>query len=138
MNEYTFEDICIGLKQSFTKIISEEDMVAFSNISKDTNPQHNNDQFAKSKGFKGKIVFGMLTASTLSTLAGVYLPGKNSLILSVETNFLMPCYVNDVLTITGEVIDKKEFGNLIKVKVVIENQERKQILRGTMLIKVQE
>jgi acyl dehydratase len=136
-NNYTFEEIKVGMKESFAKEISSQDMENFLKISGDTNPLHSDDAFAKSKGFKERVVYGMLTASLLSTLAGVYIPGKNSLILSTETNFLLPCYVGDMLNVEGEVTEKKEFGNLINLKVDITNQNNKAVLKGKMLIKVQ-
>ena len=75
MNEYKFKDIKIGLEEKFEVNLTEEMVKAFCNITGDINPLHNDLDFAKSKGYNEKVVYGMLTASFLSTLAGVYLPG---------------------------------------------------------------
>lgn len=78
----------------------------------------------------------MLTASFLSTLAGVYLPGENSLIHSVETKFVKPVFVGDTLLVSGEVAEKNEHFPVIKLKVVITNQKKEKVLRGSMQIGV--
>lgn len=138
MNNFKYADIKIGLIEKFSVIISEDIVNSFSRISGDENPLHIDENYAKSKNFKGKVVFGMLVASYLSRLAGMHLPGLNSLILSVNTNFIKPVYVNDKLEIIGEVTDKKDFGNIIKINVIITNQKGIIVTKGDMLVKVME
>ncbi|MDD7223150.1 MAG: MaoC/PaaZ C-terminal domain-containing protein, partial [Lachnospiraceae bacterium] len=98
---------------------------------------HNDIEYAKSMGHERCVAFGMLTASYLSTLAGVYLPGRNSLIQKTEVNFRKPVYVGDELTITGEVTDKSDTFNVITVKVEIINQDNVKVCKGKMEIAVQ-
>ena len=138
MKEYTFEEIELGLTASFSKIITEEDMASFLRLTGDLNPLHNDEKYAKSHNFKGRVVYGMLISSLLSTLAGVYLPGKNSLILSVDTNFVKPSFIGDNIKIKGEVVDKKDFANLIKVLYSITNQNEEVISKGNMIVKVRD
>ena len=78
----------------------------------------------------------MLTASYLSTLAGVYLPGEKSLIQSVEINFTKSVFVGDRLTITGEVVEKNELFQMIKMKVTITNSKNEKVVRGKMQVGV--
>ncbi len=137
IKEYTFKEIPIGLKQAFTKTITQKDMQLFLELSCDLNPLHNDENYAKQKNFSGRVVFGMLVASTLSKLAGMHLPGKNSLIVSTQINFLNPAFVGDTITIEGEVVEKKEFANLIKVNYTI-NRDKDKLSAGNMLIKVLE
>ena len=80
----------------------------------------------------------MLTASFISTLAGVYIPGENSLIHSVEVKFVKPVYVGDKLTIIGTVIDKNDLFSCITLKITILNQKNEKVLRGKMQIGVLE
>ena len=47
MNEYKFSDIKIGLEESFKVIVDDSKMDKFLNISKDTNPLHIDDSYAK-------------------------------------------------------------------------------------------
>ncbi len=125
MNEYKYNDIEIGLKESFSRKITLSMEDSFRIITGDENPLHKDDEFAKSYSnpFKNHVAFGMLTASFYSTLAGMYIPGKFSLIHSFEDiKFLKPVYAGDFLTITGEVKEKIDALNLIVVKAKITNQ----------------
>ena len=97
MNEYKFSDINVGYEISFLYSIDEEKMTLFSRISGDTNPLHTNPDYAKEKGFSENIVYGQLTAAALSTMAGMYLPGKYSIIHSIETSFIKPVFLSNAL-----------------------------------------
>lgn len=140
MNEYTINDIEVGQEASFTKTMTVEMEDAFRKISGDDNPLHRDDAFARETGggkFKGHASFGMLTASLYSTLAGMFLPGKYSLIHSFdELSFLKPVYAGDELTVTGTVADKNTDLKLIMLKAVIRNQDNKVISRAKMKVLV--
>ena len=83
-------------------------------------------------GFSGRVVYGMLTASLISTLGGCYIPGKYCLIQGVEIKFSKPVYIGDTLKIIGEV-QKVEFDlNYVEIKVSILNQEGKKVLKGVL------
>lgn len=140
MNDYCFSDIRIGMKESFQREITSEMEDMFRQLSGDENPLHKQDDFAteiSDNKFKKHVSFGMLTASLYSTMAGVYLPGKNSLIHSFdEISFLKPVYAGDVLTVEGEVEDKSEGLNLIRIKVKITNQDKKTVSKAKMKVLV--
>ena len=138
MNRYSFEEIRIGQTASFSVTVSEEMLMHFHSITGDENPLHTDEAFARKKGFPGRVAYGMLTASFLSTLAGVYLPGEKSLIHSVETKFTKPVFIGDTLKILGEVTEKNEHFPVIKLKVTITNQKQEKVLRGSMQIGVME
>ena len=136
MNKYTFQDIELGHKESFEVCVTPEDMEYFRRMTGDENPLHNSRKFSVKQGFTDCVVYGMLTASYLSTLAGVYLPGESSLIQGLDINFVKPVFVGDRLRITGEVTEKNELFQMIKVKVTITNAKNEKVIRGKMQIGV--
>ena len=140
MNEYELSQIEIGMQASFSKIITKEMEDSFRIISGDDNPLHRDDAFAAdvSNGkFKSHAAFGMLTASLYSTMAGMYLPGKYSLIHSFEElSFMNPVFVGDELTVQGTITDKNEDLKLIILKVVIKKQDKKVVSRAKMKVLV--
>lgn len=136
MNNYSYEDIKVGMEESFSSKITEESLSLFRQLTKDDNPLHNDPEYAKKLGYKDKVAYGMLTASYLSTLAGVYLPGKRSLIHSVETKMTKPVYAGDELTISGKVTEKSESLPVFTMNVTIRNQANELVLRGRMQIGV--
>ena len=136
MNEYKYEDITVGMKESFSVRVTEEMMGQFLQITGDNNPLHNDEAYAREKGFPSRVAYGMLTASFLSTLAGVYLPGKYSLIYNVQTEFPKPVFIGDELTVTGKVSEKDDRFRMFTVKVSITNGSGKKVCRGKMTIGV--
>ena len=136
MNNYKFDELTVGMTESFKVTITEAMLEAFKGITGDVNPLHNDEEFAKAKGHPGRVAYGMLTASFLSTLAGVYIPGERSLIQQVETKFAKPVYIGDELTVTGEITELVESVQRLELKVTITNQDGKKVLRGTMGILV--
>ena len=121
MREYKLKDIYKGLSESIEVKITPELENKFRDITQDLNLLHIDDEFANEilGGNKGHAAFGMLTASFLSTLAGMYLPGRYSLIHSVEVSFIKPVYAGDVLIIKGVVDEIYEELGMIKLKVNI-------------------
>lgn len=139
MNEYRYEDLKIGQTESFEIQVTEDMEERFRELTGDINPLHRDDSFARDIGegkFKGHVTFGMLTASFYSTLAGVYLPGKNSLIHSLDIKFQKPVYAGDKLVVCGEVVDKQDGLKLIQVKAVIKNERNESVSRAAIKILV--
>ncbi|MCR4567943.1 MAG: MaoC family dehydratase N-terminal domain-containing protein [Pseudobutyrivibrio sp.] len=136
MNKYKFKDLRVGMYEEFKITINPEMLKDFRSVTYDVNPLHNNDKYAQSKGYPGRVVYGMLTASFLSTLAGVYIPGEHSLIQQVETKFVNPVFIGDQLTVRGEVTELFESVQRLTLKVTITNQDDVKVLRGKMDILV--
>lgn len=105
-------------------------MKKFREVSGDNNPLHNDDDFAKSKNFPQRVVYGMLTASLYSCFAGEHIPGENCLLQSVHADFLKPVYVGDTLTVSGKIVEKHDSVKQIVMKVIIRNQDGKKVSRA--------
>lgn len=130
MNHYTLADMTPGLTESFTVTVTEEMMDAFKAITGDCSPIHVDANYAKGRGYPGRVVYGMLGASFFSTLAGVYLPGEHCLLHGVECKFAKPIFIGDTLTVTGTVVNVSEAVSEAEIKVVITNQDGKKVTRG--------
>ena len=132
MNEYRITDLSAGQQESFTVTVTEDMMAKFRAITGDINPLHVRDDFAKEKGFPQRVAYGMLTASLISTLGGVYLPGKYCLIQGVEIRFAKPVFIGDVLEVTGEAVKVDRDLRYLEIKVTIRNQRNEKVLRGLL------
>ena len=140
MNEYRFDDIVSKeedkenyTRAEFTVTVTAEMMRNFLDITGDVNPLHNDEEFAKRKGFSGRVVYGMLTSSFYSTLAGVYLPGKYCILHSVETAFRFPVFIGDTLTVSGFVKTKHDTTKTMEISAQILNQDGKKVGKGKIL-----
>lgn len=136
MNEYTYEQIDAGHRESFTVTVTEEMMEQFLRMTGDVNPLHMDAGYARTRQYEDRVVYGMLTSAFYSTLAGVYLPGKYSLIHSVESKFLRPVYVGDCLTVSGTVKEKEDAYRMLILHLLITNQKGEKVSKGTMQIKM--
>ena len=130
ISEYFFDEINIGMKKQFNKIISESMVNDFAKLSGDYNPLHVNEEYARQTNFKKRVCHGMLLTSFLSRLIWMYLPGKQALLFSQSLNFVNPCFINDKITIYGKIISKNESTKTIIVNTNITNQEKKKIVYG--------
>ncbi len=140
MNEYRFEEIISKeedkteyTRAEFSTTVTTEMMQKFYEISGDDNPLHMDEAFAKDKGFDSRVVYGMLTASFYSRLAGVYLPGKFCLLHSVESSFKNPVFIGDTLTVSGYVKEKHEATKTIDIVATITNQNGKKVSKAKIL-----
>ena len=106
-------------------------------ITGDSNPLHCDLDYAKEQGYDENVVYGMLSASILSTLAGMYIPGKYSLIHSAEINFTKPVFISRCpLTVHAKVIEKDERFSQIVLKYDIKDTCNDKVCRGKMKIGV--
>lgn len=126
----TINEIKVGDKAQFAKTITETDVILFAGITGDMNPAHTNIVEAEKGMFKGRVVHGMFTASMVSTILGMYLPGPGTIFLGQETSFLKPVRINDTITAEIEAVEVNVEKNIVKFETVACNQDGKKVLVG--------
>ncbi|HEM2810107.1 TPA: MaoC family dehydratase [Streptococcus suis] len=119
----------VGQTGSFSKTITETDVVLFAGISGDLNPAHINEVEASKGMFKKRIAHGMLGASLISTVLGMYLPGPGTIYLGQNLKFLKPVAIGDTLTALATIIEKDEKGWL-KLETTVTNQDGVVVISG--------
>ena len=97
---YYIEDLKPGMSESFNKTVTERDIQLFGEISGDVNPVHFDENFAKGTIFKGRIAHGVLSASYLSTMLGMKMPGPGTIFMSLTTRFKAPVRIGDTVVAT--------------------------------------
>lgn len=125
-----FEDLSVGRAAAFAKTITEADIVSFAGTSGDFNPVHMNEEFASQTMFKGRIAHGMLSASLISTVFGMKMPGPGCVYVSQSLRFKAPVRIGDTVTARVEVtalVPEKRFVNFkttctVKDKVVLDGE----------------
>lgn len=130
-NSYTFDEMTEGRTEQFTVTVTPEMMEHFYAITGDCSPIHMDAEYAAGRGYPGRVVYGMLGASMVSTLAGVYLPGEHCLLHQVDSKFAKPVFIGDTLTVSGKVTERSEAFREVTVKFTITNQDGKKVTRGT-------
>ena len=126
----TYGEIELGMSASLENTVTETDIVAFAQITGDHNPVHLDAAYAAGTPFKGRISHGMLTASYVSAVFGMKLPGPGAIYISQSLNFKRPVKIGD--TITARVTLKELNGEKRRARFdcVCENQDGKAVLDG--------
>ena len=97
MNGYDVEDLMVGMRATFSKTITEADIVLFAGVSGDNNALHVNEEFAATTRFGGRIAHGFLTASVISAAVANHLPGPGTIYLSQLLNFRAPVRIGETV-----------------------------------------
>ena len=99
------EDIEMGMTRYVRKVITDQDIEKFAEISTDNNPVHLDDEYARDTIFEGRIAHGMLTAGLVSAVIGEQLPGHGTIYMSQNLKFLAPVRPGDLVHAEVKVID---------------------------------
>jgi acyl dehydratase len=130
----TFDDLRVGQSATLTRTIRDADVAAFAALTGDSNPIHVDEAFARRTFFGGLIAHGMLTASLLSTLIGMLLPGTGAIYRSQTLEFVKAVRPGDELTVRGEIREVDREQNVVRLDCNIERADGQTVLRGTAVI----
>ena len=128
--EAKLDNLHIGQKIEFTEVISEPMVEKFAKLSGDYNPHHMDESYAKKTRFKKRVCHGMLLASLFSRLIGMYLPGKGSLYFSQSLNFISPAFIDDKVTVEGEIVKISRSTGIITLKTIITKENNIELVTG--------
>lgn len=131
----TFQDLKIGQKAYVQKTFSDADVTMFAGVSMDVNPIHMSEAYAKDSLFGKRIVHGMLTASLISSVLGIQLPGPGTIYLGQELKFMAPVYLGDDITAEVEIIELREDKKIVKLNTTCRNQDGKTVVSGLATVK---
>ena len=110
-----FEDLTVGQRETLMKTVMDDDVIAFADLSGYRNPVHLSDHFARKTRFGERIVHGLYTASLISTVIGMYLPGPGAVYMSQTLNFKGPVKIGDVINVVVEVVELTEKGRRVRL-----------------------
>jgi len=134
-----FDKTFVGQKAELTHLITARDLLTFTTLTGDVNKVHIDQHYAKRTALKTPIVHGMLTASFISTIIGVHLPGNGAIWKSQELQFMRPVRIGDTLTVKAEVIDRgDETDRELRMHTDVYNQDGDVVLYGTARVKLLE
>lgn len=130
-----FEDIEIGMSESYSQTITDADIKAFAGISGDRNPIHLSSEYTEKSRFKKRIVHGMISTSFFSSLFGTKLPGEGCLYVSQNINFKRPVYIDDTVTATVTVSKVDRLKRYVFFNTLC-NVKNKIVIDGTAILYV--
>ena len=135
VSKFTINEVYEGQSFSFDVTISEAMIGTFALLTGDVNPLHMDQDFATSRGFKGRVVHGALLCGLISRLIGVHLPGRDCLLHSMNMKYLMPTYVNDLIRTKGTLEQVSVAARAMTLQVEIINVKSQLIVaKGKVVI----
>lgn len=134
MQGKTIDQLNIGDRASISKLITEHDVIRFAEITGDKNPIHLDKFYAEQSGFGERIAHGMLTASLISAVLGIKLPGPGNIYVSQSLKFRAPVKFGDVIEAEVEVVEKVPERNRVRLKTTCRNQDGTVVLEGEAVV----
>jgi acyl dehydratase len=100
----TIQGLQVGDTFTVSRCFSEDDMMAFADVTRDYNAVHFNSRFSKVKNFKDRVCHGLLVGSMLTEIGG-----QISWLASVMNfRFKQPVYFGETITCRFTVTDIDE------------------------------
>lgn len=136
-----YEDIEVGqVNESFSRTVTETDIVNFACLSGDFNPIHVDVEYAKKSYFGKRVAHGLLGLSLASGLPEAHRPWAIEAFMGLDWKFSRPIFVGDTVYSRTEVINKKDMGSgggIIKISRSLLNQDDEVVQKGnwTLMVK---
>lgn len=130
-----FEDLRIGMRETYSRQVTSEDVIAFAEVSGDRNPIHLSDEFAAKTPFKTRIAHGIYTASLISAVIGTRLPGPGAIYMTQSLKFLAPVRIGDIVDATVEVTELSDKGRRATLACICKVGDT-VVMEGEAMVKV--
>ncbi len=124
------DELVEGLRASIDFQVELAQMQAFAELSGDFNPLHTDDDFARAKGFEGRVVYGALLVAKVSQLIGMRLPGRHSVWASLSLDFRSPLYVGQTARLEAVLTSLTEATGLVELSLSIK-RDGKRLASGS-------
>lgn len=134
MKAYTWEELQVGMAADFEVVVDDAMMERFLATTGDENPLHVDPAYASERGFRSRVVYGLLTASFYSTLAGVHLPGKHCLLHGLKADFNAPVYVGDRLRVRGTISHRSDAYRQLELVCDVTNQRAEIVSKARLRV----
>ncbi|HVV32224.1 MAG TPA: MaoC family dehydratase [Vitreimonas sp.] len=129
-----FEDLAVGMRETYSRTVTDADVRGFAEVSGDHNPIHLSDKFAAKTPFKTRIAHGIYTASLISAVIASRLPGPGTIYMAQTLNFMAPVRIGDKVDATVEIVELMEKGRRAKLKCECKVGET-VVLTGEAMVK---
>jgi acyl dehydratase len=131
-----FDDIEVGTQASFRRRLTDDDIDRFAELSGDISPLHTDPQYAAGTHYGRRLVHGMFLASLVSCLVGMHLPGRRSVCLAQEFDFVDPVYAGEEVEVFGEVQRKQDATRTLILRTRIVALPDRVCVRGKATVRV--
>lgn len=127
----TWDKITVGDTESFTKTMTETDVIIWVGLTADTNPMHIDREYSKTTRFGDVLVPGVLVLGLISNVVTKITLGNVGASLNIKMK--RPVYIGDTITAKAEIIEKIDSMHMVKISASCINQKGETIMAGEIL-----
>ena len=129
-------DIKVGHSFSIERLVSDQMVRKFADVSGDHNPIHLDEEFAKTTRFRRRIAHGMLSGAYISALLTTGFGNRHVIYLSQTMKFTAPVFIEDTVIATATVTDIRLDKNIVTLETVCTIQNGDVTLKGESVVKL--
>lgn len=129
-------DIKIGDSWSTTRLVTDELIREFANLSQDRNPIHLDEEYARGTRFGRRIAHGMLSGAFISAVLGQEFGERKIVYLSQTMRFTAPVFIGDEVTTTATVTGIREGKGIVTLETRCTKQTGEDTLTGEAIVMI--
>ena len=127
-------DVKIGDSFIKSRLVTDELIRAFAEISGDHNPIHLDEEFAAGTRFGKRIAHGMLSGAFISAVLGYEFRERRIVYLSQTMRFVAPVFIGDTVTTIATVKQIREDKGIVRLDTICSNQDGEAVVRGEAVV----
>ena len=121
----------VGQSAEMSRLVLDDDILLFTQISGDRNPLHYDVAAAKASRFGEIVVQGGVTSALLNALVAEKLPGPGTVFLNVNWSFTAPVRPGDVITARAVVLEARQDKPITTLQTMVTRDDGTVVLDGT-------
>jgi len=129
-------DIKIGDSFAKSRLVTDELIRAFAEVSGDFNPIHLDEDFAAGTRFGKRIAHGMLSGAFISAVLGYEFRERRIVYLSQTMRFISPVFIGDTVTTAATVKNIREDKGIVTLDTVCSNQDGRTVIEGEAVVMI--
>jgi len=124
-----YDELQIGDYATFTKTLTEEQLILFAAASSDTNPQSLTLEAVKKDLLKADIGYGMWSESIITAAISNVIPGPGTIYLEQQLKFDRRVEIGNTLTVKLTIKEKLERHRVL-INCEVTNQDSELVVSG--------
>jgi 3-hydroxybutyryl-CoA dehydratase len=129
-------DIKLGDTISTSRLVTDELIRKFAEVSGDFNPIHLDEEVARKTPFGRRIAHGMLSGAFISALFATEFEKRKVIYLSQSLRFVAPVFIGDTVTATGTITNIRDDKPIVTIETVCMNQNGATVVTGEAVVMV--
>ena len=132
------DSLKLGSTGSVTRVLSDEVVQHFAQLSGDTQPLHLDDDYAGQTRFGRRIAHGALLVGMISAVLGVEMAASDVTVifLGLDVRFVQPVFIGDSVTVKCEVTDVRGDKPIVTLSAECIRDDGETVMSGNAVVYV--